>query len=180
MAPVDVAAGLYGLSFERALTGNFSVLLRGRYTNIVQLYNNKGTRFSIFGFFSGEQYMQNGFDVELSFRKYFRGKIPMTGFYIQPSGGIGDYRVRYAEHVINFIGIARRANIENITFSERLKISHFSFTSGVQTNLGKRFLMDVGMGIRRNKTLGDIGNLPKNNYLNGVKFVFNLKLGYAF
>ncbi len=180
LAPIDKMFGSYGLSYERALSNSTSVLLTARYTDIVRIENNEGTILFLFGFFKGDQYTQKGLDVELSFRKYFYEKARMNGLYLQPSIRVGDYEITHANGVSNIFGVADRDVRGDIYFAEQLTVYSFSLSSGVNLRLGDRFRIDVGLGVRMNRTNIKSGSLPDSRYLNGFKQVGTFRFGYSF
>lgn len=178
LAPVEMVRGAIGLTYERALPNNTSLILSVRYTDFSRVDNNRLTLFSIFGILIGDQYHQEGFDVEFSFRKYFGGKAFLNGFYLQPGIGAGHYKISHEEEIINFLGLERDKTQFN--FSEELNVSSFSLRSGYQWVFKSGFTLDIGMGLRVNKTFGMYSDLIDNKRLNGLKPMANLKLGYAF
>lgn len=177
-APVEMVRGAIGMTYERALPNNTSLVLTARYTDFTRIDNNKLTIFSFIGILEGDQYGQKGFDVELSFRKYFGEKTALNGFYLQPGIGAGTYQIDYEEEVGNFLGI--REDIAKYEFSEKLSVSSFSLRGGYQWAFKNGFTLDMGLGVRANKSFSKFNDLIDSKRLNGFKPMGNLKLGYAF
>ena len=165
-APLDLFAGRFGLTYERSVKENLSVMFTYKKIEKVSRGSASAAFFPLLTILGGSTTKRtSGYLAEISVRKYIFGKNGMSGMYFQPSLAFGEEIIVRQHH-------GGLLSSENSTPEREEKdLNSFAFRIGYQWVTEGGFTLDIGSGGRQ------YFNATEREKSAGV---FHCKLGYAF